>query len=199
MSSKPSVLPDSDIQEFAKLAGEKAHNLFMTGQLLCSEAVVTVVNRALGGGLADDVAIRMAACFPQGVGDSGCLCGAVSGGALALGLFLGRDRPGARDKRKAMDAARDLHNSFKEEFKSTCCRVLSRKVKEDTRAHMRQCSHFTRAATEMVVISILNKRPELLEKANLDYLRKRDSWIGWRIKRFSGMALPGDKPTETSS
>jgi hypothetical protein len=100
MISKPRVLPDSEIREVAKLAGEKAHNLFMTGQLLCSEAVVAVVNRALGGGLSDDVAIRMAACLPQGVGDSGCLCGAVNGGALALGLFLGRDRPGARDKRK---------------------------------------------------------------------------------------------------
>jgi hypothetical protein len=63
---------------------------------------------------------------------------------------------------------------------------------------MRQCSHFTRIATGMVIVSILNKRPELLEKADLDYLRKRDSWIGWRVKHFSSMALNGDTPTDLS-
>lgn len=197
MTSTLRVLPDPKARELARLASGRAQNLFLTGQLLCSEAVVTVVNRALGGNVSDDVAIRMAACFPQGLGDSGCLCGAVSGGALALGLFLGRDRPGARDKGKAMDAARNLHDSFKGEFKSTCCRVLSKQVKHDSRAHLNQCAHFTSVTTEMVIISILKRRPELIEKADWDYLRKRDSWIGTKISLLSGLVLSPDHSTET--
>lgn len=189
MTSKPRDLLDPKAEELVRVAGERAHNLFQTGQLLCSEAVLTVVNRALGGDLSDDMAIRLTACLPQGVGDTGCLCGAVSGGALALGLFLGRHRPGARDKRKAMDAAGALLDSFKGEFKSTCCRVLSKKVKHDTSAHMEQCAHFTRTATEMVMRTILQKRPELMQKADWDYLRKRDSWVGSTVKKLANMAL----------
>ena len=178
-----------EVEELVRVAGERAENLFETGQLLCSEAVLTVVNRALGGDLSDDLSIRLTACLPQGIGDSGCVCGAVSGGALALGLFLGRDRPGARDKRKAMDAASGLHDDFKGEFKSTCCRVLSKKVKHDVKLHMKQCARFTRAATEMAIRTILKRRPELVEKADWDYLQKRDSRIGSKIKMIASMAL----------
>jgi C_GCAxxG_C_C family probable redox protein len=181
-------LLDPEALKLARVAGERAHNLFETGQLLCSEAVLTVVNRALGGVLSDDLAIRLAACLPQGIGDKGCVCGALSGGVLALGLFLGRDRPGGRDKRKAMHAAGALHGSFQEEFKSTCCRSLSRKVKHDSRAHMRQCAEFTRAATEMVVLMILKQRPALVEKADWNYLEKRDSRIASKIRVLAGMA-----------
>jgi len=187
-------LLDPKAAELARVSGERAHNLFETGQLLCSEAVLTVVNRALGGDLTDDLAIRLSACLPQGIGDSGCMCGALNGGVLALGLFLGRDLPGARDKRKAKNAASALHAGFKGEFNSTCCRVLSKKVKHDSRAHMRQCAHFTRATTEMVVRMILTQRPALVEKADWEYLRKRDSRIGSKIRLLAGMALNPGRP-----
>jgi hypothetical protein len=91
-----------------------------------------------------------------------------------------------------MNSANALHESFKGEFKSTCCRVLSKKVKHDSRAHMRQCAQFTRVTTEMAVRMILTQRPALVEKADWDYLRKRDSRIGSKIKLLAGMALnPG--------
>ncbi len=196
MTARVPDLLDSKAAELARVAGERAYNLFDTGQLLCSEAVLAVANRALGGDLTDDLAIRLTACLPQGVGDSGCVCGALSGGVLALGLFLGRDRPGSRDKRNAMNAASALHNSFKGEFKSTCCRVLRKNVKHDSKAHMRQCSRFTRATTEMVVRIILQRRPALVEKADWDYLRKRDSRVGSRIRMLAGMALNPGRSSE---
>ncbi len=189
-------LLDPKAAELALVAGERAHNLFETKQLMCSEAVLTVVNRALGGDLTDDLAIRLTACLPQGLGDSGCVCGALNGGVLALGLFLGRDRPGARDKRKAMNAASALHDGFKGEFKSTCCRVLSKKVKHDSRAHMKQCAHFTRTTTEMVVRMILKQRPALVDKADRDYLQKRDTLIGSRLRQLAGMALNPGHPSD---
>ena len=109
MTRKRSENNPVDREELIRLVKERAQNLFETGQLLCSEAVLAVLNRGLSGGMDDEFAIRLASTLPQGIGDSGCTCGALSGGALALGLFLGRSRPGARDRQKAMSAANDLH------------------------------------------------------------------------------------------
>ncbi len=174
-------------EELVRLVGHRAHNLFSTGQLLCSEAVLTVLNRGLQGGLSDELAIRLASTLPQGIGDSGCTCGALTGGAVALGLFLGRDRPGGRDRLKAMEAAHALHNEFKAMFGSTCCRVLTRKVKDQPRAHMEQCAQFTRSAAEMTAGLILDRLPDLIIRADPDYLRKQDSRIGAAFQALVGL------------
>ena len=55
-----------------------------------------------------------------------------------------------------------LHNAFKAANGATCCRVLSKKVKHDKKAHFKQCADLTADATEMAALLILNKRPELL-------------------------------------
>lgn len=167
---------------------ERAQNLFQTGQLLCSEAVLAVLNRGLSGGMDDELAIRLASTLPQGIGDSECTCGVLSGGALALGLFLGRNRPGARDRHKAMNAANDLHDQFKELFGSMCCRVLSRKVKAVPEAHVEQCARFTGAVAELVARVIVERHPDLIERADWDYLRKRESRVGAKLSSFLNLA-----------
>ncbi|MFC1834992.1 C-GCAxxG-C-C family protein [Thermodesulfobacteriota bacterium] len=175
-------------EEPARLIGERAKNLFETGQLLCSEAVLTVINRGLGGGLPDEMAIRLGSALAQGIGDSGCVCGALNGAALALGLHLGRDSPGIRNGRNAMDSAGSLHDRFKALFGATCCRVLTRKVKHDPKAHAQQCAEFTGKAAELAASLILEKHAGLLDRADWDYLRKRDSRMGSKLKRLFGMA-----------
>lgn len=64
-------------EPLAGMIAERAGNLYLTGQLLCSEAVLVVVNRGLGGGLPEETAIRLASALPAGLGDSGCTCGAL--------------------------------------------------------------------------------------------------------------------------
>ncbi|MEW6352192.1 MAG: C-GCAxxG-C-C family protein [Thermodesulfobacteriota bacterium] len=164
-------------EELVRLVGLRAHNLFETGRLFCSEAVLVVLNRGLKGGLSDELSIRLASGLPRGIGDAGCTCGALTGGVLALGLFLGRDRPSMRDRHKAMDAARRLHDEFRALFGSTCCRVLTKKVKDQPKAHMEQCARFTRAAAEMAAGLILDQHPALGAEADWDYLRTQDSRI----------------------
>jgi len=87
-------IPANEHIEVARLVGKRAGNLFDTGQLLCSEALLVVMNRVLGGGMPDELAVRLASTLPRVIGESGCTCGALAAGALALGLFLGRSRPG---------------------------------------------------------------------------------------------------------
>ncbi|MBT3258412.1 MAG: C_GCAxxG_C_C family protein [Deltaproteobacteria bacterium] len=58
-----------------------------------------VLNQSLNGGLPPEMAIRLASGLPEGSGRSGCTCDALSGGVIALGLFLGRDTPGPLNSR----------------------------------------------------------------------------------------------------
>ncbi len=175
-------------EELVRLVSERAQSLFETGQLMCSEAVLTVLNRGLSGGLDDDLAIRLASTLPQGLGDSGCTCGALSGGALGLGLFLGRGRPGAKDRNQAMAAANALHNQFKSLFGSTCCRVLTHKVKQDPKAHVEQCAQFTAVAAETAARVLLDKRPQLANNADWGYLRQRHSKVGAKLVTFLNLS-----------
>lgn len=175
-------------EKLAGMIGERAEDLYLSRQLLCSEAVLVVMNRGLDGGLSDEVAIRLASALPVGMGDSGCTCGALSGAVLALGLFLGRDRPGASDRNHAMPAAKFLHNRFKECFGSTCCRVLSHKVKHKPRQHFKQCARITAQTAEFSALIVLQNRPELGEAPSVTYLEARESWVASQLKRLVNFA-----------
>lgn len=64
-----------------------AENYYRNGDYYCSEAIVKTIKDKFGLPVSDDV-IAMASGFPVGIGGSGCTCGAVVGGIMALGLFL---------------------------------------------------------------------------------------------------------------
>ncbi len=175
-------------EQLALMIGKRAENLYLTGQLLCSEAVLVVINRGLGGGLPEGMDIRLASALPIGLGNSGCTWGALSGAELALGLFLGRDRPGASNGKLAMPAANLLHNRFKALFGSTCCRVLTQKVKHNQKEHFKQCGRITGQTAELAAHLVLEKRPDLANGANVDYLEGIDSWLGSKLEQLVGMA-----------
>ncbi len=60
--------------------GERAKNLYLTGQLLCSEAVLVVLNKELGGGLSDDTAIRLGSALGRSVSATAAAYAAHSAG-----------------------------------------------------------------------------------------------------------------------
>lgn len=174
-------------KELAKALGDKAENLYLSKQLLCAEAVVCALNQGLGGGVPEDVAIRMASALPIGIGDSGCTCGALSGAVLAVGLFLGRDTPGASDSMGALASAHTLHGQFKSAFGSSCCRVLSKNVKHDPRVHFKHCAKLTAQAAELAALIILEKRPELMDTVDKDYVQTKETWLGAKLRRLVGL------------
>lgn len=103
---------------------DTAEEYFRKGEFFCSEAVVKTINDALGNPYPDDV-VKLASGFPIGLGKSGCLCGAVSGGEMALGMVYGRVL-GEPMNPKMFDKAKGLHDYVKNEYKSTCCRVITK-------------------------------------------------------------------------
>ena len=163
--------------------GERARNLYETRQLLCTEAVVSALNHRLQGGLTDAQATALAAPFSVALGESGCLCGALSGAVLASGLLLGRDRP-YRHRKSMRDTSRQLHDAFKAANGATCCRVLSRKVRHEKKAHFQQCADLTAQAAEMAARMVLEKRPELIGQVDNGFLAKQQSAIGGTLLRL---------------
>jgi C_GCAxxG_C_C family probable redox protein len=165
----------------------RARNLFLTRQLQCAQAVLCSLNEGLRGGLRRDVAARLASGLAEGLGGGGCLCGAVSGGVLALGLFMGKDGRTLLNASGSSFSTAMLHREFVERFGSACCKVLSKKVKHDGKAHFDQCAELTGAAAEIASRIILEAKPHLAKTADIEYLEAKDSLLTGVLNRI----LPG--------
>ncbi|KNF07550.1 C GCAxxG C C family protein [Gottschalkia purinilytica] len=100
----------------------KAEGYYDRGEFFCSEAVVHAINELLGWPFPENIT-KLASAFPVGLGKSGCLCGAVSGGAMALGMAYGR-KYGDPMKDEMFPISAQLHDHIRSIYKSTCCRVL---------------------------------------------------------------------------
>ena len=115
--------------ELVQKIRQDSEELFANGTFFCSEAVVTVINNYLGQPYHPDV-VKMASGFPIGMGKAGCLCGAVSGGQMALGIVYGRTQ-GEAMQEKMFDEAKGLHDHIIKDYGSCCCRVMTRQWKGD--------------------------------------------------------------------
>jgi len=138
---------------------KEAESLFLSRELVCSEAVLVAVNQGFNLGLDRGVAINMMSGFPVGIGN-GCLCGAVSGGVAAFGLALGKKFSRAEVK----EWTKILYEEFIKKYKCTCCKVLIKDVKDDPKKHFKYCGQITADMAEITARLILERRPELMEK-----------------------------------
>lgn len=112
---------DRGIETVAAAVAGHAEELYGSGRMHCAEAVLASVQHEFAPELPADL-VRYAAGFGGGSG-VGCICGAVAGGTMALGVVLGGDR------KTAAALTRELHGWFKGIYPATCCRALSAKGK----------------------------------------------------------------------
>lgn len=140
---------------------DRAEALFANREMYCGEAIMTALNEGLGGGLEHEQARGLAIGFGEGIGKAGCLCGALGGAVLAASWFLSR----GLDPQEVRDAAREVHDRFKKEHGSSCCRVLIKHVKTDPPKHFAQCTGLTRKGAELAARVILSRLPELASGA----------------------------------
>ncbi|ACB84416.1 C-GCAxxG-C-C family protein [Natranaerobius thermophilus] len=130
-------------------AREQAEKLYRNGDYLCSEAVLLTINDLLDKPFQKDI-VKLASGFPVGFGGSGCSCGAVSGGVMALGLAFGRSNPGENNE-TVMKASKELHDWFIQENDSNCCRVLIKDFEFGSEDHLKQCIYFTGQVAEKTI------------------------------------------------
>jgi C_GCAxxG_C_C family probable redox protein len=89
---------------------------------LCSESVLLAISDWLG--VQSNLIPRIATGFGAGVGGCGSVCGAISGGVIALGLKFGRNEPKKQDK-PSYWFAMELLKRFEREFGHITCRELT--------------------------------------------------------------------------
>ncbi|MCG0275447.1 MAG: C-GCAxxG-C-C family protein [Thermosediminibacteraceae bacterium] len=140
---------------------KKAEGYFERGEFFCSEAVVHTINELLGWPFPEEV-VKMASGFPIGLGRSGCLCGAVSGGTMALGMAYGR-KHGEPVNEKMLKMSAALHDHIKEIYKSTCCRVLIRNYEFTSPERKAHCVKITGEVAAWVAEKLLED-PEIAQK-----------------------------------
>jgi len=176
------IASERETERLIECIGKRAANLFLTRQLWCSGAVLVTLNQALGGALSQRMAIQLCAGLGDGLGGSGCLCGALSGATLALGLFLGNGRLAPGGDQRVLKFTNTLHRQFKAHYGSTCCRVLTKSLPMGTAVQMTACAERTACAAKMAARQILNTIPQLAESADWDFLNQSDSPLRARLK-----------------
>ena len=179
----PNTMQQSpDTEKLIQQLGDRAENLFITRRFFCTEAVLFALNKGLDGGLTENQVIAISAPFAAAMGESGCLCGALSGAVMATGVFLGKHNA-ERHRKEMREAARALHSAFKNVHGSTCCRVLTRKISRGSDAHFRRCAKITGEAAAMAARIILQKRPHMVHAVDGSFLSRPDSRITSFLRR----------------
>lgn len=143
---------------------KEASNLY--GEFYCSEAIVSVIADNMELDIPKEYLVAMSSGFPGGVGGSKCICGAVSGGVMAIGIFFGRSTPGDEKVKKMMELSAELHDWFKKENEknSLCCRVLTRNFEWEGEQHRKQCAFYTGIVAKQVAQILIRE----LDLINLD-------------------------------
>lgn len=134
-------------EEYLRDVRSEAEELFRSGTFFCSEAVLYVINEVLGKPYNDDI-VKMASSFPIGLGKAQCLCGAISGGEMALGIVYGRNR-GEPMNPKMFEYAKGLHDFIKAKYHATCCRVITKQWAGDNFASPERKAHCIRITGEV--------------------------------------------------
>jgi len=122
-----------------------AEEYFRRGNFYCSEAIVASVRDNVAPEMPEAL-IAAASGFPVGVGRSKCMCGAVSGGVIALGYVFGRTGPSTpTDPKsvKSLELANELQEAFRASHRVLCCSVQTKGMDMASGEHKTQCIAFT--------------------------------------------------------
>ncbi|WP_239028000.1 C-GCAxxG-C-C family protein [Geomonas subterranea] len=125
----------------AEKVANEAEGFYRSGKMHCAEAVLAAVKNEFLPEAGDEL-VHLASGFGGGSG-AGCICGAVAGGTMAIGLVV-------KDRKEAAALTKELHHWFKEQYRVTCCKALTANGKK-------RCVEFT-ASTAGKVAEMLQQR-----------------------------------------
>lgn len=165
----------------------RTENYYHAHGLCCSEAILFVINRGLGGGLSDDMVRRMGAGFCGGMGGGEGVCGALSGAVAALGLIVGSGQRYALSKSKMRLASKYLHDSFVQALHTTSCLELSAPYIGERKARMKSCQGITGLGAELCAKTIFAFSPKAAQGADFNFLDRHDSKAQAVIKKIGAM------------
>ncbi len=162
------------VEEIVGLVVERVGNCYDKHDLCCSESIIYVLNQAFNCGLAGRQAIQLGAGYCHGLGGAGCSCGALTGSVAILSLCLGPHGPDGLKKKPFRKWVKEMHDQFRGRFRSTCCRILSKKCKGDKEDRQISCLELTRGGAEIATTLLLQVRPELAGAVDFGFLQSRE-------------------------
>jgi C_GCAxxG_C_C family probable redox protein len=101
---------------------EKAAARFMEG-FNCAQSVLATMFEYWNG--ENELIPKIAAAFGGGIGRCGSVCGALTGGVMALGIRYATNEPSAEKRLKAYELAQKLYKQFERQHGSVLCRELT--------------------------------------------------------------------------
>lgn len=134
-------------EEMSIEARNKAGNYFKEGYN-CAEAIFLTYRELLAPEM-DPSVVRLMTGFGGGIGESGCMCGALTGSIAALNMVKGRTT-NEMSRVEAYRLAKEFTERFTEKYGATCCRVLNPHPFE-TREHMTNCLKITGNTSKMLM------------------------------------------------
>lgn len=99
--------------------------------------------------------MRIMTGFGGGIGEHGCLCGALSGSIAVIGLLRGRTSA-EEDRLSTYKLSRAFSESFESEFGATCCRVIQQPYAHDTKQTAKHCLKVTGNTAQLLMVFLIN-------------------------------------------
>lgn len=149
----PGTLTEEERRALAQRAVDLARERFVRDGFNCAESVLYGVARALELPTVEPV-LRMATPFGGGIGRAGCVCGALSGGVMALGLACGRTTADREQRTVAYTHAERLWRGFVEGAGGEDCRDINA-LGFSHPDHRAQCTRFVALAAELAARELL--------------------------------------------
>ena len=103
---------------------------------------------------------KIASAFGGGIGGRGSLCGALTGGVIAIGQKYGSNKPIDKEREKAYFLALKFYDGFQKELGSVFCRDLigydltdpkERKKAWDSNVFLNKCVNFVEKAVDILI------------------------------------------------
>jgi C_GCAxxG_C_C family probable redox protein len=149
-----------------------AENYYKNGDFYCSESIIKTLKDVFKPEIGDEV-VALASGFPVGMGNAGCTCGAVVGAQMSLGLIFGRQKAKGKEVEKTMELSKEIHDIFKNDNKTLCCRILTKDMKLGSKVHMTQCVRFTGDMTEAAAKIIARELSIETEEGIIEPIKKK--------------------------
>jgi len=136
---------------------EKAVKRFLEGYN-CAQSVLSTMFEHWNG--ENELIPKIATAFGGGIGRCGSICGALTGGVMAIGIKYGTHEPFLEKRLKAYELAQKLYKRFERQHGSVLCRELigydlsnpeELEKARESKVFEEKCVNFVRKAVETLV------------------------------------------------
>lgn len=136
---------------------EKAVKRFLEGYN-CAQSVLLTMFEYWNG--KSELIPKIATAFGGGIGRCGSVCGALTGGVMAIGIKYGTNEPSLEERLKAYEVAQKFYKQFKRRHGSVLCKELigydlssPKEYEKAKKANVfeEKCTNFVRNAVEILL------------------------------------------------